>query len=531
MGEAKMGVFDEIRGSGSITEGYRRFKFFTDRHQTIRLFSECLNEEPPENRIIYFHGDGGIGKSLLLRMLHRHYCKCLSEDNWNWVKHLPVEEFEHNIRDAEGASPVPAALIDFGMQSTEENPRLVWPALLMMRRMLRSASGGEELRYPLYDFAVASYLRRARRMTKKQIQPLFPPEETAFVMELLNLVFEGSTTLKVGSGLIKLINKHYLGEWSTYYMERRGLDKGDVDTLQEMDLEDLASYLPVLFAKDLNVAMLTNGAPQRVALFFDTHEAFWGHERGMMPPYLYFQSDEWLRGLLSSLELEYGIVVVVAGRVRPRWADAYKDRIEEERISCLAVENFSKAEAKDYLELAEIKDLDMQELLLKQTELEADKIHPFYLGLCVDAVLEARRNGHDLKPADLQDEDGFRSQGQRLLQILLRYADKDINYAVRALSAPRSFDWNVYQRLARALSFRDERTSFEQLIGFSFVRVAGEEGEGRYRIHELIRKVVKEENDKVWRQANEEIEKYNLELAESAGSRIPRTDQSRLEFY
>jgi hypothetical protein len=38
---------------------------------------------------------------------------------------------------------------------------------------------------------------------------------------------------------------------------------------------------------------------KRIVLFFDAHEAFWGHQRDL-PEEVFFQRDEWLRCLLRA---------------------------------------------------------------------------------------------------------------------------------------------------------------------------------------------------------------------------------------
>lgn len=59
----------------TITKGTAALEYFTDRYSACRFFAEYLNDDPPPDRILFFHGDGGNGKSLLLKFLCERYCK------------------------------------------------------------------------------------------------------------------------------------------------------------------------------------------------------------------------------------------------------------------------------------------------------------------------------------------------------------------------------------------------------------------------------------------------------------------------
>ncbi len=50
----------------TITEGWRALDLFTNRYEACRHFLSYVNDEPSRSSILYFHGDGGNGKSLLL---------------------------------------------------------------------------------------------------------------------------------------------------------------------------------------------------------------------------------------------------------------------------------------------------------------------------------------------------------------------------------------------------------------------------------------------------------------------------------
>jgi hypothetical protein len=51
-----------------------QLKLFTNREELSRRFASLLNDEPPSSRVLFLHGPGGNGKSLLLRHLRERCC-------------------------------------------------------------------------------------------------------------------------------------------------------------------------------------------------------------------------------------------------------------------------------------------------------------------------------------------------------------------------------------------------------------------------------------------------------------------------
>jgi hypothetical protein len=121
-------------GEGSsITEHYRAIDLFTDRAALIRRYAAYLNEEPTPGRIVFVHGEGGIGKSLLLRFLRDKCSKRLLADNWEYLKDRPDEEFQSQLAFAQGATDLHPVHHQFGAQPTEyERPQNAFDGLLML---------------------------------------------------------------------------------------------------------------------------------------------------------------------------------------------------------------------------------------------------------------------------------------------------------------------------------------------------------------------------------------------------------------
>lgn len=83
-----MSIDDEELNSEFSSED-RKLELFTDRYEFTKLFAEYLNDDPPRQKILYFHGDGGNGKSLLLKFLRIQCCKRFSRQKWQELKAIP----------------------------------------------------------------------------------------------------------------------------------------------------------------------------------------------------------------------------------------------------------------------------------------------------------------------------------------------------------------------------------------------------------------------------------------------------------
>jgi tetratricopeptide (TPR) repeat protein len=268
-----------------------------------------------------------------------------------------------------------------------------------------------------------------------------------------------------------------------------------------------------LLARDLNEAMDQPGAPERIVLFFDTHEAFWGEARSL-PNETYFLRDEWLRKLLLNLHLAKGIVAVVAGREPPRWAEAGRVKpriaIPQQYLCTKRVGNLTREHALAYLqqEAVGITDPALCDSLIAYASEAPDEVHPFHLGFCADVVLEAQAKGCPLTAADFATVPDFAERSQQLVERLLRYVSQDVRAALSALSACRAFDFELYKRLGEALGFAPYQANFDLITGFSFVRKAVDIGLNGYRLHGLLRRLNYEAGQEKLLAAHQFLEQY-----------------------
>lgn len=75
-----MSILNRTGRIESVTQEWRALQFFTDRYPLTRHFAAYLNDEPPRHTILFFYGDGGNRKSLLLRYLRERCCKRLDPE-------------------------------------------------------------------------------------------------------------------------------------------------------------------------------------------------------------------------------------------------------------------------------------------------------------------------------------------------------------------------------------------------------------------------------------------------------------------
>ncbi len=92
----------------------RSLELFCDRYEVIAHFVSLINDDPPPRRVLYLHGLGGNGKSLLLRFLAARCCVRLSAGEWQRVRRLPEAELPTALSGVAKAARVPVARIDFG---------------------------------------------------------------------------------------------------------------------------------------------------------------------------------------------------------------------------------------------------------------------------------------------------------------------------------------------------------------------------------------------------------------------------------
>ncbi|QYO66929.1 hypothetical protein [Leptolyngbya sp. 7M] len=538
-----MGISEKLVQQQFLSAGDLTLQYFVDRKELIKLFIEYIHNSSLQ-KILFFHGDGGNGKSLLLKFLLQHGCKYFPENQQMLQMRTATEAVAHlQAADSWDFSPVPAVLHDFGQQPIgDERPQDPFYGLLMIHRNLMHTSRkqGYKLYFPLYEFGCICYLKYKGRLATDQLGKLFFPSEELFlaggIASIFRTAFEdnlaktamasaipyGPIAITLVAQVLSLFRKHKSGDLMVGYLQKRGGKDKDLQQDLEYILRlnpdtELINVLPSLFAEDLNVSMQKSDAPPRVVLMFDTHEAFWGDSRNQGDA-RFFKQDEWLRRLIDELDLSTRIRVVVCGREKPRWADASHYPIFE-KLAIYSVEHLEKSDAHDYLRKVGIENDQLCKHLItyasgSRNEQEKAQVHPLYLGLCADIILAARNKGLSLSVDDFSSLPQTAQKDKLMIEHLLKYVDEDIRDAVDALSACRSFDQAIYSKLGKALDFNTTNASFRHLTRFSFIWENKQQGQGWYSIHPLIRRLNLKTGHEIIKNAHMVLEQHYREQGE-----------------
>ncbi|UJB72326.1 hypothetical protein HRE53_27430 (plasmid) [Acaryochloris sp. 'Moss Beach'] len=518
-------INDEDQSLDSITKGNRALELFTDRYNLTRIFLDRLNEDRLSEQVLFFYGAGGNGKSLLLKYLQRKCCRRLLEETWTQIKEYSNERLVGHVSRLVGGMylPIPSALLDFGAKPMGiEHPQDRFYGPLILRRNLAESVSIEiphsSIQFPLFDFACIWYLHKKGK-SPEEIKATFPAIDiTGLIASLITLVTT-NPGIGISQALFNLVAK-CLGQQFTVYKAQMNLSKEDFNDICSKDLDtELIEMLPGLLAQDLNAAMAQDNSPKRVVLFFDAHEAFWGNQRNL-PNSMYFFRDEWLRRFLRSLDFASGIVVVIAGREIPQWPDAKEVNnstdIPKKNLQLETVGHFSESDAVVYLIRVGIEDELLRQALIGYAVVQPEEIHPLYLGLGADVVLQAQVQEKNITAEDFLSLTEVSERGKVLIELLLKYVNSDIRDAIHCLSACRAFDYELYTQLGDALYFSPTYSNFEILTAFSFVWQISQRGRSYYRIHDLLRRLSYEGGEDRGRSAHKFLKEYYRSQADIA---------------
>jgi len=500
--------------SRSVTEGSTALDLFTDRHSLILDFTKALSQDPPPEEAFFFGGGGGNGKSLLLWFLEKHCCKRFADWEADIQDFGPEKRMARLVETTETESEeiqfesVPVVFHDFAAPLSEfEQPKVAYDALMMLRRDLCALG----FQFPLYSFASVWYLKQQNMLTERRLQSIIPDEEAGLVSVIIDAISETSWG-SIASAVLNVFDEHLQERW-TLWKTRWGVDESTVSEIMQMDPKrELHSELPRYFAQDLNAAMEGEGAAERLVLFFDHYESFFRQDTPVQSGNL-GRSDGWLAYLLETLDQSTGILPALAGRDEPQWNVApERYRVPMRRFS---VDHFTDRDADHFLQKAGVEDQSLRERLMQLARMNPGEVHPLFAGLGVDIVRAAAKQDHTLTADDLSSHGTMEGKRQALVNHLLRWASEErgMEDAVKVLAAARAFDRSLYFDLADRLHLESTEAAFTTLCGFSFVW-QDERGSGWYRIHDLLRRILREEEEDRTRRAHAALEEIYRERAE-----------------
>ena len=476
-----------------------RFRDFVGRRDLIRDFCRRLNSSTPDGKILFYRGDMGTGKSSLLRFLKGECCKRLAPTDWEYLNGLDDEQFLLNIRGADAMFNVPCLWLDL-------SPALPFHGsssdAVSVLSKLRHSVGRTPIGFPLFDFALASYLNTVTRSA-----PSGGPISAGsggLIAALIDVMSKGSGGT-LAHECIKVIRRVYRGS----ALDRFGsaIDPNRLDELAQLEPEtELVARLPDLLAEDLNAFTSGEG---RCVLMVDSHDTLFGSSSAQ-PDELATQVDEWLRRLLLGLNREKGIVAVVAGTGRPRWPDAWEASIPADRIDVIEVPAYSFAEAHEVLRSHNVPQ-QQHSSIIQAARVDDGSVHPLLLSLLV-TTSKGRDEGVGVDAASRA------SPMSAIVGAFLRSLDRQFGDTVKALAAARSFDKELFDALTDRLNIPRWPSTFSHLIQTAIVRKNG----ASYQIHELLRRALDELADSVTRASHAELEIHYASASSSMETFVER---------
>ena len=491
--------------NSSFLHEQKQLILFTNRAIPTRVFTDYMYDDNKPGQIIFFHGDGGNGKSLLLKYFLKFFCRKLKRSkDWDHCKGMDDKERQKHLETLDDQSfvKIPHAFLDFGQKGIDgvdnNRPQDSYSALRSLHKQLVTYN----IRFPLYEYASFRYLEKTGQLNQAAIQDLFPEKEMGMAInifkELLEIVVEVNTggIASIIIPTLGVLNKRAKKAWKLRCLRSKITEKR-LDNIETMDPEtELLPELPIFFADDLNAAIYSgnhegigNKNFTRIVLLFDTHEAFWKDNRYTSNE-LYFEKDKWFRILLNNLNLHDGIVPVVAGREVPQWHRALREKIEAIDIDVHFVGALSSVDGDEYLRKAGIEDSKLRESILQYVQVGQNELHPFFLALCVEIIITAKELGQPMSAEEFSGDAALPEKKRELVERFLRYILPDIKEAIIALSACRGFDEKLFYYLGQQRHFKADHATFKHISEYSFVNNIGKSKEKR--IHRLLREIVGE---------------------------------------
>jgi tetratricopeptide (TPR) repeat protein len=188
-------------------------------------------------------------------------------------------------------------------------------------------------------------------------------------------------------------------------------------------------------------------------------------------------------------------------------------------VDARPVGSLASADALAYLERAGVEGGMLREALAGYAAVGEGEVHPYFLGLCADVALAAQHRGDRLDPASFDESGELAGKQLDLARRLLAWVPAEVEYAILALSACRSFTYRTFSYLGQRLEFGHQRSDFDRLIAFSFISPATSGANDReraaqtYSMHQLLRRALGGARPDSVHRAHEVLEERYRELA------------------
>lgn len=420
---------------------FRKERIFVDRETCIENFKNFIHS--PNNQdynALFYYGIAGIGKSKLQNELR-------------------------SILDNEYPD-----MLWVSMDFENEPHRNVSTFLVALRDNIQKK---RNVRFYKFNLAHAIFSRKSRPEIplKKETYPML--KEDGFFYEIIDALNEtvlGPFTSIFGKRICGIINnapesaRRFFGELPI-----------DINKLESMEAHEIEKILPSIFAADFTDNFSANS---RACIFIDTYEALWKDWRGIGS---FSEKDKWIRKCLIPDMPRVSWVICGREQIKSLWVKDEQDwniYMREYPIEDLP-EKYSEEFLEEYIE-----DKDIRSVIVKASEGV-----PYYLNLSVDIYEQVNRS----KKPEVKD---FPNAKKEVFEKFVKYLDDNEKRTFYILSAPNSWDRNLFEILIKKFNPTYSIYEFPDLIKYSFVKKVTD---GIFSLHQLMRKNLQEYQDPTYR--------------------------------
>ncbi len=399
---------------------------FVDRIEPQKTFWENYDKISAESATIVFYGEGGIGKTRLLKELSR--------------------EFNPEIQNL--AQEVAYAHYDF------ENIFDTRTILLSIKYQLDK----QGFTFPLFEIGNFYYSLKIENLNADDLPKIKKFVDKSQVLRgittgidfvMLGASMGMSTTVAVFSMISKKIFEWLITRKLKAEILRRfkvAIDDDAPNTIYEL--------LPELFALDIKGYFENaNHRKKALVMFLDTYEKL-ASEAKMI--YEERVRDLWLRGAVSGImSIVPNTLWVICGRTNLQWNFAHADiPVQSVKLAALS-ENDSKA----LLEKSGVENSNLRDGIAKLTQGS-----PIFLTLCLD-IYRAYLDSHN---GDEPDISKFAAGREKVVNRILKYMDAQTQETIKFLCALNFYTDDIACEIGdKAIVFND--TIYEQTKIFSFI--------------------------------------------------------------
>lgn len=398
---------------------------FVDRGTYIQAFENALNNlEQKDYSILVYFGIGGIGKTSLRKELLKLLEKC--------------NEYKDKL-------DVIWAYVDFSIESHQQPDKF----LVILKNQLREKYG---VNFHLFDIGHAAYWRKVNPQV-----PLLRESysEESIVTDLLD-IFGGFVSINYSSvKRIVELTPYRFKEWA---LKR----EKEIANIVDMEAVDIGKNLPAFWASDLTDYLKSSS--NSAVIFIDTYEALWDNHRAQGD---FNSKDKWIRDLVAELP---GVLWVICGREALSWEETdpdWKEYLEQNHIGKLP-----EKDAIDLLNICGVGDEKIQKIIL-----DGSKGVPYYLDLAIDTYNQIKKKRQPVP-------DDFAKTPADIFNMFIKYLDKQEIETLKVLSAPRVWDYYLFEVLIKKFNTGYPLTAFSDMKRFSFT---SQNSDGKWYMHQLMR--------------------------------------------